>query len=76
MVLLFDIVGAGLVFQQTPRAVTLDPPSNVMLPPDEAVVWVMEVIFVVVNAGKPGLVLKFTSFPYEVPTSLVANALT
>ena len=44
-------VGFTVVLQQTPRAVTVDPPSAVMLPPLEAVVVVLDVIAVVVSVG-------------------------
>jgi hypothetical protein len=50
-VMLFDIVGFVLVDQQTPLAVTAEPPSDVILPPDVAVVAVIDDIDVVVRVG-------------------------
>ena len=44
--------GFGDVLQQTPRAVTVAPPSVLILPPLEAVVEVIEVTTVVVKVGK------------------------
>ena len=44
--------GLGEVLQQTPRAVTVAPPSLLMLPPLAAVVEVIEVTAVVVRVGK------------------------
>jgi hypothetical protein len=41
VVLEFDVVGFGEVLQQTPRAVTDDPPSEVTVPEQVAVVVVM-----------------------------------
>jgi len=52
VVLLSVIEGFGLILQQTPRAVTPDPPSDVMLPPLLAEVEVTEVNAVVVKTGK------------------------
>ena len=37
-VLLSEVVGVGEVLQQTPLSVTDDPPSEVIFPPDVAVV--------------------------------------
>ena len=74
-VLLLLVVGPELVFQQIPRAVTEAPPSLVIFPPLVAVVWVIDVIAVVVSVGTTGVdgfVVKVTSFPYAVPTLLVA----
>ena len=45
------IVGFVVVPQQTPRAVTADPPSFVILPPLEAVVEVIADTTVVVKTG-------------------------
>ena len=50
-VLLPAVVGVEDMLQQTPRAVTADPPSLVMLPPLLAEVWATEVIAVVVSVG-------------------------
>ena len=43
LVLLLLIVGPEVVFQQTPRAVTADPPSEVMFPPEVAVLSITAV---------------------------------
>ena len=57
------IVGFAAVLQQTPRAVTVDPPSAVMLPPLEAVVVVLDVIAVVVSVGNVATIFsKLISF--------------
>lgn len=45
------MVGFAVVLQQTPRAVTVAPPSLLMLPPLVAVVLVMAVTAVVVIVG-------------------------
>ena len=45
------IVGPLVVLQQTPRAVTVEPPSEVTFPPDVAVDTVIEVTLVVVTIG-------------------------
>ena len=63
VVLVFAIVGFEEVDQQTPRAVILAPPSLVIVPPEEAVVWVMAEMAVVVTVSIPGLVVKLTAFP-------------
>ena len=51
LVLLSPVVGLPPVFQQTPRAVTDVPPSEVTLPPQDAVVVVMELTLATVTAG-------------------------
>jgi hypothetical protein len=51
IVKLSDIVGVGLVLQHTPRAVTVAPPSEVILPPLEAVVCDTSMTSAVVNIG-------------------------
>jgi hypothetical protein len=51
VVLLSAVVGLAEVLQHTPRAVTLSPPSEVTLPPPDAVVEVIEVIVAVVTVG-------------------------
>jgi hypothetical protein len=71
-VLLFAVVGPVVVFQQTPREVTVAPPSFVIFPPLVAVVAVMELIAVVDRVGTNGLVVKLRSFPYAVPALLAA----
>lgn len=50
-VVLSEVVGLALVDQQTPLAVTVPPPSSVTLPPDDAVVDVIEVTALVVTVG-------------------------
>ena len=45
------IVGLVVLLQQTPRAVTIAPPSVLMVPPLAAVVLVMAVTTVVVRVG-------------------------
>jgi hypothetical protein len=66
------IVGAGVVAQQIPRSVMVPPPSLVMFPPDDAVVEVIDATAVVVKDGITALVVKVKSFPYAVPSPLVA----
>lgn len=51
VVLKFIVVGFWLVLQHTPLAVTVAPPSEVMFPPEEADVAVIEIMFVVVKTG-------------------------
>ena len=71
--LLSVIVGVVPVLQQTPRAVTVKPPSEVMLPPLEAVVSPIPVTTVVVNSGTgKGSVVNDIALPYPVPALLVA----
>jgi len=48
------IVGFGEVLQTTPLPVTLPPPSEVMFPPLDAPVRVIDVIGVVVTVGNEG----------------------
>jgi hypothetical protein len=71
LVLLSAVVGLGLVLQQTPRAVTVAPPSSVTFPPESAVVEVMLEIAVVVMVGTVSVVNSCWS-PYAVPTEFVA----
>jgi hypothetical protein len=47
----FAIVGVPVVFQQTPRPVTVAPPSAVTFPPLDAVVDVIDEMDVVVTVG-------------------------
>lgn len=47
------IFGVGVVLQHTPRAVTIDPPEFVIIPPLTAVDPVIEEIVVVVSLGTP-----------------------
>ena len=68
VVLLSDTVGLGEVLQQTPRAVTAAPPSEVTFPPLEAVVVPVAVVAPVVTVGMTAelftllLALSFPSF--------------
>ena len=60
------IVGPVVVAQHTPLAVTADPLSLVIFPPDTAVVAVIEVTLVVVRSGTCNefvIVVKEISFP-------------
>ena len=71
------IVGAGVVLQHTPRAITLEPPLSVMFPPDTAVKEVTdETTLVLIVAIVAGFVVNITSFPYAVPALFEAYALT
>ena len=60
------------MFQQTPRAVTEAPPSAVTLPPEFAVVAVIDETLVVVTVGVVASVVKDSLSPYAVPSILVA----
>jgi hypothetical protein len=74
-VLLFSVVGLAEVLQHTPRSVTSEPPSLVILPPPEAEEEVISVTAVVVRVGTKGSgagVLIVSCSPYDVPTELVA----
>lgn len=66
-------VGPVATPQQTPRAVTDKPPSEVTFPPDAAVVDVIEVAVVVVTAAPPGV--KVTSLPLVVPSLFTPTSL-
>ena len=57
-VLLFAIVGPVVVPQQTPLAVTGDPPSEVMLPPLLKLLAVIRVALLVVNVGNRASVVN------------------
>ena len=72
------IVAPELVLQQTPRAVTAEPPSVVTLPPETAVVVLIEEIAAVVKAGMVAcaVVVNDNSEPYPVPVEFVAYART
>jgi hypothetical protein len=73
-----EIVGVGLVDHTTPLVVTAEPPSELIFPPEVAVVVEMELADIVLTVGRTNdvLVVKFISFPYPVPTLFVAYALT
>jgi hypothetical protein len=68
------IVGLVLVDQTTPLAVMDAPPSEIILPPEVALVVVMELADSVVKVGRTTgvLVVKVISFPYPVPALFVA----
>ena len=57
-VLLFAVVGFCAVLQHTPFAVTVAPPSDVIFPPDAAVVCVTEEAAVVLGTGTAADVVK------------------
>ena len=64
--MLFAMVGLVTVFQQTPREVTVAPPSFIILPPLVAVVCVTPVTAVVERVAKTGdteFVVNVSSFP-------------
>ncbi len=63
VVLLSAVVGLANVLQQTPRAVTADPASELTFPPLEAVVDVMLKTAAVVTIGADVAVEKPTSDP-------------
>jgi hypothetical protein len=60
-----ETVGDVVVDQQTPLAVTVEPPSDVTVPPEVAVVDDIPEIAVVTTVGteEDPRVLKLTSFP-------------
>ena len=69
------VVGFDVVLQQTPLAVTVAPPSDVTLPPQTALVEVIEdteLVIIVGVVGDAGFVEKLTFEPYEVPMLFVA----
>ena len=69
-----DMVGFALVDHTTPLRVTVEPPSELIFPPEIDVVDVVAEIVNVVTVGGTvvELVVKVTSFPYPVPTLFVA----
>ena len=66
------VVGAAVVAQQVPRAVSVSPPLEVTLAPSVAPVEVIEVAVGEVRVGAVAEVVKLPSDEYEVPTLLVA----
>ena len=72
VVVLFAVVGFGEVFQQTPLAVTADPPSEVIFPPLVAEFVVIDEAASVERVGTVAVVVKLIWLPYDVPTLLVA----
>ena len=69
-----DMVGLALVDHTTPLRVIAAPPSELILPPEVALVVVMELPDTVLNVGSTTcvLVVKVISFPYLVPALFVA----
>ena len=67
------VVGFDAAPQQTPRAVTADPPSMVIFPPELAEFRVIEEGTVVVRTAAPGVKVK--SLPLEVPDKFTATNL-
>jgi hypothetical protein len=63
VVLVLAVVGFWAVLQQTPRAVTSEPPLFVTLPPDAAVVAVIPETSAVLTSGN---VLLWQNFKTEV----------
>jgi hypothetical protein len=55
-VILFPVVGFGVLLQQTPLAVTIAPPSEVIFHPEQAVVAVMPLAVVVLMTGTAGII--------------------
>ena len=60
VVLELAVEGFWVVAQHTPRAVTAEPPSDVILPPLVAVVEVIAEAAVVVSVGATEVVVKVT----------------
>ena len=65
--------GLAVVDQQTPRAVTGEPPSEVTFPPESAPVSEMPVTASVVTTAAPGVNVR--SLPVVVPSALTATTL-
>lgn len=72
IVLLFEMVGLGNVLQQIPRAVTGDPPSLVIFPPQVAEVEVIVAKSIVVKTFAKSKVVNVDWSLYPVPTEFVA----
>jgi hypothetical protein len=68
------MVGFVFVDHTTPLVVIAAPPSEVIFPPEMAVVVEMGFTDIVLTVGRTNdvLVLKVISFPYPVPALLVA----
>ena len=66
VVILFAVVGFFDVLQHTPRAVTVEPPSLVILPPPVAAFWDKLVILTVITVGT-------SSFMHVVNTIVETN---
>ena len=71
VVLLSVIEGFWLILQQTPRAVTAEPPSFVTLPPPADVVAVIADKLVVVRTGARAKVAKVVCSLYPVPMEFI-----
>ncbi len=72
LVMLFKVVGAVDVFQQTPFCVISAPPSEEIDPPEKAVVCVINEILFVIRVGRYALVVNEISFPYAMPIEFIA----
>jgi hypothetical protein len=68
--------GFAFVLQQMPLTVIKAPPLEVIVPPDTAVVRVIEVTATVVRVGTVATVVNEISLPYAVPALFVAYART
>jgi hypothetical protein len=69
------VVGFAVVLQHTPRAVTVELPALVTLPPLVAPLAVIDVAEVLVTVGAvppPPLVVNVICVPYAVPALFVA----
>ncbi len=77
-VVLFDlrISGSAVVPQTTPLTVIAEPPSEVITPPETALVASSAEIATVVRVGAVARVVNEISFPYAVPALFVAYART
>jgi hypothetical protein len=74
VVLGFAIVGFSTKLQQTPRAETGDPPSELILPPltaSNAVIAVAGVVVSVAKEGDSAVVVNEICGPYDVPAAFV-----
>ena len=63
VVLELAVVGFWVVLQHTPRAVTVEPPSVVIVPPIVNELVVSEVAAAVVRTGKIAVVVTVNSLP-------------
>lgn len=70
-VLEFAVVGPGEVLQQTPFAVIAERQSPDNVPPETALIDVIDVIDDVVTVGNAVPLVNVTSAPYDVPAALV-----
>ena len=73
VVLLLDVVGLPVVFQQTPLDVIVAPPSEDIVAPEVAVVYLTKDISAVeIKIEVDDRVVRVTWLPYAVPAVLVA----